>query len=301
MSCFHRIEAFAVPQPDGKKKVFFSPPKDRICLDWERFKVFLPCGRCIGCRLDRSREWALRCVHESVFHEENYFITLTYSPENLKSPSLLKRDLQLFNKRLRKKLGSFRYYACGEYGDNFKRPHYHELCFGLHIPDLIPFSFRNGFTFFRSKSVEHCWNLGFVTIGFVSFESAAYVARYCHKKLVGKRSSEYGLLLPEFALMSRRPGIGYQWIETFNQDVYKSDGSSFVPMRGGVRVRVPRFYDSFMEKFSPDTIINAKLYRKLSQNKSYEDVFNMPSDRQKEDVCLARVDRLVRVLEDFEN
>ena len=119
MSCFKPLEAWRTPQGDITFKPLYS---DRPSAGM--FK--LPCGQCIGCRLARSSMWATRCVHEAQLHKQNCFITLTYNDDNLPYPPTSIRPLQLFMKRLRKRFGAgIRFYACGEYGEKFGRPHYH--------------------------------------------------------------------------------------------------------------------------------------------------------------------------------
>jgi len=107
-------------------------------IDTYRGEIKIPCGQCTGCRLDRSKAWAIRCYHESMMWEENCFATLTYDDEHLpKNSSLDKRDLQKFFKRLRKKYEpkKIRYYACAEYGEKSFRPHYHAAIFNISFAD----------------------------------------------------------------------------------------------------------------------------------------------------------------------
>ena len=85
---------------NGKFPIVFTP-KD----GYYDMPIQVPCGQCAGRRLDQSKQWALRCVHEAQVHDENCFITLTYNNENLpKDGSLNKRDFQLFMKRLIKEM-----------------------------------------------------------------------------------------------------------------------------------------------------------------------------------------------------
>ena len=118
MACFHPVIGFRAkyPNPDSGRTPLVFSARDAADPD-DPLKI--PCGRCIGCRLERSRQWAIRCVHEASLYERNCFITLTFSPEHFpKDRSLNKRDFQLFIKRLRKKFGpGVRYFHCGEYGE----------------------------------------------------------------------------------------------------------------------------------------------------------------------------------------
>lgn len=235
----------------------------------------IPCGYCIGCRLEKSRQWAMRCVHEAQLHKKNCFITLTFNNDALKSRktnSLLKRDFQLFIKRLRKHFNGqkIRYYQCGEYGDRFKRPHYHACIFGEDFSGDRTV-WKSGL--YRSKTLESLWPFGFSTIGECTFESAAYVARYVTKKIYGKNSLEHytkfdkntGEILeelqPEYTSMSRRPGIGRGWIEKYTSDVYPKD---FVHVRGK-KSKPVRYYDKYLESVSPGTLQKVKAKRKRCQ------------------------------------
>lgn len=211
-------------------------------------EVKLPCGQCIGCRLERSRQWAIRCVHEASLHKENCFITLTYDEEHIpKDHSLNKRDFTLFMKKLRKKYGSkIRFFMCGEYGDQLLRPHYHACLFNFRPPDLLPWAVRaDKITLYRSAAMEKLWSRGYVTVGDVSFESAAYVARYVVKKVTGSKAADYYRdKLPEYTNQSRRPGIAAGWLEKYKTDVYPLDK---IVIRDGTQCRPPRYYDKIYD------------------------------------------------------
>lgn len=231
------------------------------CYDcWNKLS-FRPCGQCIGCRLDYSRQWAIRCVHESQLHDENCFITLTYNNENLpQNRSVDKREIQMFMKKLRKNIDKkVRYFSCGEYGEKFNRPHYHIALFGYDFDDKEMFKCdqtrwkdKNGRptnTLYRSRSLEDIWTKGFSSIGELTFESAGYIARYVTKKITGdKGPNHYKGRMPEFALMSRRPGIGTEWIERYYRDVYPKDFITFK----GKKIKPPKHYDAYMKKNHPE-------------------------------------------------
>ena len=177
MACYHPLIAYRSREKskNGKYGLSFS-----IKNGYYDLKVQVPCGQCIGCRLEKSRQWAIRCVHEAQMHEENCFITLTYNKESLPADgSLRKRDFQLFMKRLRKECGEgIRYYMCGEYGAKYERPHYHICLFGYDFKDKYIWDERDKVPLYRSTKLEKLWTLGFSTIGEVTFQSAAYVAPY---------------------------------------------------------------------------------------------------------------------------
>lgn len=202
----------------------------------------VPCGQCIECRLKRSREWAVRCMHEASMYEDNVFVTLTYSDEFLPvGGSLDRAAFPLFMRRLKKELGPVRYFHAGEYGERNGRPHYHALLFGVDFGDKVPWSERSGVPVYRSGQLEAMWPFGQSEIGSVTFESAQYVAKYCVKKVTGPRAgSHYGGRQPEYATMSRRPGIGSRWMESFDGEVARSG----TVVSRGVEVTAPRFYES---------------------------------------------------------
>lgn len=259
----------------GKRSVVFNA-KDGL----NDLPIDIPCGQCIGCRLEKSREWAMRMVHEASLHEENCFVTLTYNDENLPSDySLDKRHFQLFMKKLRKTTGAkIRYYHCGEYGDHNNRPHYHACLFGYSFPDKVLWSVRDGCRLYISELLNSIWGLGYCTIGDVTFESAAYVARYVTKKITGSQAKEHyqvcdpetgqiHQLEPEYATMSRRPGIGKGWYDKFKGDAYPSD---FLVMRGS-KMRPPKFYDLLYEAEDPEGMKDIKRERLVKQTLAKED------------------------------
>ena len=234
--------------------------------------VELPCGNCIGCRLERSRQWALRCIHESKFHEDNCFLTLTYDPD-LKgySPSLNKRDICLFLKSLRRKIEpqKIRFFQCGEYGDLNLHPHHHVLLFGYSFPDRVKCVTKSGQIYYRSKELESLWKHGFSSIGDLTFESAAYVARYVLKKLNGDQAQFYTDrgIIPPFVTMSRRPGIGAKFFEKFSSDFYPKD---FITFDNGRRLKPPKYYDKLFEQFHGEDALKPikdkrKQYAKLPE------------------------------------
>ena len=190
MPCYKPLRGYRsnTKTQTGKRSIVFNPRHGFIDQPQD-----VPCGQCIGCRLERSRQWAIRIVHESQMHEQSYFLTLTYNNEFLpKTGSLQKADVQLFMKRLRKKFGKgIRYYYCGEYGEKFHRPHYHLIIFGCEFPDKILWKIERGNRLWISEDLNKLWKKGYCSIGMVTFESAAYVARYVTKKITGKQANQH--------------------------------------------------------------------------------------------------------------
>jgi len=244
VSCFSPISAW---QTDSGEIVFAERGKIRRALE-------LPCGGCVGCRLERSRQWAMRCMHEAQLHEDNSFVTLTYD-ERFCPPSLHYPDFQKFMKRLRKVYPGARFYMCGEYGEKFRRPHFHACLFGVGFRDRAEWSRTgSGSWLYRSPTLERVWPHGFSSIGDVTFESAAYVARYVMKKVTGKLAAahyssldldtgELLSLVPEFNRMSLKPGIGADWFKKYKSDVYNFD---YVVVNGQ-KCKPPRYYDKLLE------------------------------------------------------
>lgn len=307
------------------------------------------CGQCVGCRIDRSRMWATRIVHESTLHEHSYgssFVTLTYrNPvncderelrENLYVPddwSLNKKHGQDFIKRLRQSYvpgrrgdrkalsnGQIRYFFCGEYGSVCRhgnkdrcafgctvgRPHYHAILFGITFMDLVPFKQVDGQTYYTSPELEKIWGYGFVQVGEVTFQSAAYVARYCMKKINGKEAEqayqnvdletgEVNYVLPEYAVMSRRPGLGAGWFERYSTDCFPSDE---VPVPGrGVQKKVPRYYEKLYEEYGHELELEEIKLARIKHKKEHADDYTRDRLIQREKVKRAQVDQLKRNLE----
>ncbi|QKI28892.1 VP4 [Kummerowia striata gokushovirus] len=280
MACYHPLRAYRPDSGSACRKLVFSK------LDLAHLQpIKVSCGQCIGCRLKRSAEWAMRCVHEASLYERNSFITLTYAPEFLpKSGSLVKADFQKFMKRLRKRYGKgARYYYCGEYGEKNKRPHYHACLFNFDFQDRELWTVRQGVRLYVSDELSKLWGLGFATVGDVTFESAAYVARYITKKVTGERarthyervddvSGECFDLLPEYTDMSRRPGIGRQWFEKYSSDVFPHDRVVLNGADGPRVLRPPKYYDGLFELDDPQTMEEVKWNRELSRKANFEEV-----------------------------
>lgn len=268
MPCYRPLRGWKTKQRtvNGKRGITF----DRK-LGFEDQEVKLPCGRCIGCRLEYARQWAMRCMHEASLHDDNCFVTLTY--EDAKLPygnTLVKKDYQDFMKRLRWSIApeKVRFYACGEYGDESLRPHYHAILFGYDPPDKIALPRKSEYPLWTSPELEELWGHGYVTVGSVTFESAGYVARYVTKKITGdmaekhywrvdEKTGKAHEVAPEFALMSRRPGIGRDWIDKYGLEVYRHDSV----IVNGREVLPPKYYDNTLPEAKQEEIKAKRKYR----------------------------------------
>lgn len=293
----------------GDKYKFVSAVTDSCLKDSKylfstvgKYKI-LPCGQCYQCRLERSRDWACRCILEAQMHKENCFVTLTYDDAHLPSDyGLQKMDLTKFFKRLRKNTGAkLRYFACGEYGDLYSRPHYHICIFGYRPKDLQLIAQNRGVNLYTSQEILKAWQgRGFVSIGDVTFESAAYVARYVMKKVTGDRAEEhYQGREPEYVVMSRRPGIAATWFEKYSEDVYPND---YLVVRDSIKCKPPRYFDSLYDVYYGEGAIESikaerevKSIRKFNRNL---DEYTLGRMITKARVCQLKGKQLKRTLDE---
>jgi len=304
MPCYHPITAYKAA---NQSKLVFSDTKSvrNKGIDVSH-SLQIPCGQCIGCRLEKSRQWAMRCMHEAQMHENNCFITLTYDQTHLPpDQSLHHRDFQLFIKRLRKRYPTtkIRYYMAGEYGENFGRPHYHACIFGFDFHDKKLWKRTSSGSFiYRSSDLETLWPFGYSSIGDVNFESAAYVARYIMKKQTGKDSEKHyqysdletGEIIQmekEYNKMSLKPGIGAEWYKKYRSDVYPHD---YVVIRGK-KVKPPKYYDKQYKNDNPYEF-DELLYKREQRAKLNIEDNTWERLAVKEQVTQAKLQKLKRTL-----
>lgn len=303
MPCYHPIYMYrskAGPGSSGKVPIVSYTHRNAGS------RLSLPCGRCIGCRLERSRQWAVRCMCEAQMHVRNTFVTLTYRNEELtyggaEHAILVPRDLTLFFKRLRKRYGQgIRYFACGEYGDKYRRPHYHAIIFGLDFPKREKLPAEGSNPYYRDNDLDSLWSHGNCIIGDVSFESCAYVARYVMKKRLGDTAKSYEEegITPEFLVMSRGSkklgtgGIGKGWIDKFQSDVYPR-GDILV---NGKLCKPPKYFDALFERLQPGQMAAIREERMRIAEESWKDSEPVRL-RTRERVKLAAVSSLTRKLD----
>jgi len=318
MPCYNPLTAYMsehqINQKTGKafRRIAFKE------TDETNRTLTLSCGQCVGCRLERSRQWAVRCMHEAQMHEENCFITLTYDDENLPEDlSLHYEHFQEFMRNLReyfryhyKKTG-IRFYMAGEYGESFGRPHYHACIFGINFSDRKLWKRSpSGSNLYRSQILEDLWPHGYSSIGDVNFESAAYVARYIMKKMTGHKPDEHGITAQdhytycdlssgelitrksEFNKMSLRPGIGADWLKKYLPDVYPHD---YVEVRGK-KTKPPKYYDQIYKKLAPETFDDLQYERHLNALKKDVNEYTPERLKTKETVTRAKIRKLKRTL-----
>lgn len=231
-------------QADGKTLSWSSKTHDS-----QYAKFQLPCGKCVECRLEYARQWAIRCVHEAQMHERNSFVTLTYSDEHLKSDRLVYSDFQKFMKRLRKtQADPIGVFVTGEYGEQTKRPHWHALLFNWRPKDarLCRTSDR-GDRIYQSDVLSALWPFGFSEFGDITFESAGYCARYSAKKLVHGHDNAHDFV--PISKKSSKHAIGKKWLEEFWPDVFLHGK---IILRDGTESSVPRYYEKWLKDKHPD-------------------------------------------------
>jgi hypothetical protein len=244
-----------------------------------RDSVTVPCGKCLGCRADQGREWAIRIKHEADLQPlRAYFVTLTYNELHLPGTwpddqritgTLDPDDTTLFLKKLRHRTrNKIGYYYCGEYGERNGRPHYHFALFGAPLFDKVKVGERNGYAVFHSQQLTDLWGMGNVEVTDLTWEAASYVAGYVTKKAAEKANptnhlrvdpgtGEIFTVHEEFSRMSRRPALGRRWLEQHWQDVYPRD---FV-MMNGFPIKPPRYYDRRMDEMAPEIMEQVRYQR----------------------------------------
>lgn len=304
MSCKHPLKAFKIGVTNNGKSSLKVTSKDVHHVElnqqgnWTNIYtrgispnavsavtefVYIPCGKCLACKLDKSREWANRCMLEMQNHDESYFITLTYDDEHLPmnpgidkdtgeiqddiwNSTLVLEDYQKFIKRLRKNTGqNLRFYGCGEYGtsiDGTHRPHYHLIIFGLHLDDLELLGNSNlGHQRYTSETIGKCWKFGHHLVMEATWETCAYTARYVTKKAFVDFDDIYkeNNVLPEFSTMSRKPGIGKNYYEN-HKNLFDFENIVVGNKFGSKKFKPPRYFEKLFEVDNPNEyeILKAK-------------------------------------------
>lgn len=238
-------------------------------------------------------------------HEENCFITLTYDDDNLPwDGSLNPKHFQDFMKRLRwhNRDKTIRYFHCGEYGENLKRPHYHALLFNHDFHDKTLWTTTGEVNTYVSETLGKHWPLGFSTVGRLTWESAAYCARYVTKKQTGDAAKEHYWrmlstdlaveLQPEYATMSLKPAIGKTWFSTYQDDCYPSD---YITQKGR-KLRIPKYYDKLLADHNAQELDAIKAERQKKARARAHDTTPQRL-REREQVAKAKLATLKRNLE----
>ena len=279
MACTRPVTAWRSKElnANGNRPLVFAEHKG---LEGSQLKI--PCHQCTGCRIEHGSGWSVRLMHESKFHMCSCFLTLTYDDEHLpEHRSLVKRDVQLFYKRVRKAFPDLpiRHFTVGEYGEKTQRPHSKN---------------KAGDQLYTSADLDRLWGKGQCLIGSVSPQSCGYVAGYAFKKINGKRADEHyrrvdprtgetWMLQKEFSLMSTHPGIGYQHYANYCDSMYVR-GSVIVK---GRQLPIPKYYDRLLKRDDPLRLDSIKTGR-------FEDALAHAADQTperlavKEEILLAK-------------
>lgn len=260
MKCTRPIYALdlGIDKSTGKRKIKILPKRvdlsslsqlhDRYDSFHQKSSVLaLPCGKCLACRLNKAKEWAVRCVLEASLYSSNYFITLTYNDDNQRFTSkAVLEDLKKFIKKLRYRSKGVRYFGCIEHGSKNGRLHAHLILFNLELDDLHSI----GSNLFESKIIDDIWPFGFHYIGEVTYSSCNYVARYTTKKVFNDVNDER-------ILMSLKPGIGAEWFKDNITEVLDDD--CIYGDFGNIKVsKMPRYFEKLADALDPAKLTAVK-------------------------------------------
>lgn len=237
--------------------------------------TLIPCGHCAGCKLTSRSSWANRMEMELPYHENAWFLTLTYDDEHVpwsynnglginkwtgevevENLTLNYDDLEGFWKRLRRYIQYHEksdkkivYYAAGEYGGTTHRPHYHAIVYDLPIEkdELKEYKRKKGAVYYNCKWIEKVWGLGFVVLSPATWNSMSYTAGYTTKKIYGKEGKEFYKelgILPEDNRMSLKPGIGARYYYDHAEEIYSKDQ---IQLKNGKICKPPRYFDKLFD------------------------------------------------------
>lgn len=276
------------------------------------------CGHCIECKLSTAKEKAFRGIKEAKYHEHNIMITFTYDDEHLprttgidpktgeiiQSSTLVPEHYVKFFKRLRKKIGKFRYMICGEYGSDdeyidshgnqrkaTERPHYHAILFGAKFEDMVfdrwkrcEWNPKIKNALYKSKIATKTWGMGHVDLNEVNYETIRYVAGYVVKKYSGDMADEEYTIrgrIPPFYHCSTRPGIGYQYFQD-NKEKFMKEQPQYAVTKKGLKKIKSRYFDKLIEKENPERWEEIKEERKIKSNQAWANILNKTDISKKE-------------------
>lgn len=224
----------------------------------------IDCGQCMGCKLERARQWAARIMHEAKQHKHNWFATLTYDDQQLpENGSLQPEDFVLFMKRFRHSMPDIRYYQVGEYGETTGRPHHHAILFNCPLQDLklIRNAREKTHALYTSAELERAWGKGLVSVGAVTMESALYCAAYVTKRYTNpdldKVREHYQGRLPEYATMSRRPGIARDYFKKHSAEIFNAETNGTIIINGRQQ-KAPKYYETLLRRVDSDLYAQVK-------------------------------------------
>ena len=242
-------------------------------------KLDVPCGQCMHCRLEKARQWAVRMSLEEQLHDESIFLTLTYDNKHYPpNGGLVKSDVQNFVRRLKEKVApkKIKYYFVGEYGDQTNRPHYHAIIYGYEpaANTIEQISNENGMPLYSSTELTKLWSkrkgtdpIGYAVYGHVNWDTCSYVARYVTKKINDSPEAntnvdnearfKYRGNIQEFALSSRNPAIGKEWLDKYYDETVRDD---YIVLNGK-KMLPPKYFDDQIRKKDEE------VYNKIKKNR----------------------------------
>lgn len=317
MTCFHPIKAWKnnIAMLDIPPEEYYKSKKISFMKRTTWQEIEIPCGRCLGCKLDQANMWATRLYMETKCWKKCCFITLTYRPKDLPInenglPTLVKKDIQDFMKRLRKKYKGneswihpikeieeqpIRYFCAGEYGENAtKRPHYHLALFNFEPDDLKPYKIsKKGHQSFTSKSLYELWGKGFVVVEELNFASACYIARYVQKKAgLEPVKREYTGEIREEIKIDERNGNEFIHDVMVQKTQEHERQPEFILMSRGVGIG-RTYWDKNKDKIKRNGGIMVKLdnkvktkpipryFKKLWESENYEEYYRFKYEQHK--------------------
>jgi hypothetical protein len=199
----------------------------------------VPCNRCPSCTKLKINSWIFRLKQEQKISTSTSFITLTYEDKHLRysengQPTLRKIDVQNFMKALRKEqllhtTQTLKYYAVGEYGSKYGRPHYHIIMFNLH----------------PKTNLSNAWKYGFIDVSQAREASINYTLKYISKP---KTKPKNGEQLREFSLMSK--GLGSNYLTNSIKKYHSQLDNCYLTTENGYKMPLPKYYK---EKLYNDT------------------------------------------------
>lgn len=228
-----------------------------MLINVQGYKVPVPCGKCLACRIDQRNMWTWRILAELV-DSDGVFLTLTIDDDHLVGPSLKKASVQRFIKRLRKRLGGrkIKYFAVGEYGSDNLRPHYHLILCNVSLGKPLTIDYGD------VDDIHHCWRFGFIDVKPANKSSIRYVLKYLDKQQDSKEFEKLGLT-PPFRLMSQ--GIGADWIKRNGLDLLNEDNQFYFD---GAFRPLPRYYKEklgLIDKYRSD-YSDVDIWARVSSN-----------------------------------
>lgn len=289
MSCNAPIRAFQLmaKNSEGKNVILFN---EKDVRGKNYIETELPCGRCMGCRIEKARSLAIRCMHESEMFEFNCCLTLTYDDDHIdEDHSLRPDDWKTFIHNLRQTDEGFqevicpddkirrpiRYIQTGEYGDIDQRPHHHAMLFNYDFIDKqYLYTSDAGQRYYESQRLEELWPHGIAHISEVNSSAANYICRYCTKKIIeeieetkyqriNENTGEIYEVLPEYSTKSNRPGLGRFWLDKYGKETFDR-GYLY---SNGHKAAIPKYYERIMETINPCSVYKVKMDKKKEMMK----------------------------------